>query len=384
MPEREFLIDVSRLVWRAWRGGLPTGIDRVCLAYVEHFGSRAHAVVQRRGVQLVLSPSHSDRLFRLLLADKPMRRLSLVMFWTVAGPAALRKRTRRGAIYLNVGHTGLNESSLPAWIARHRLRAVYLIHDLIPLTHPQFCRPGEEEKHRRRMENVLISGSGLIGNSGATVDEVAAFARSRELPMPPSIVAWISGHSTTDVRHPRFHSKPYFVTVGTIEGRKNHQLLLDVWRRLLVDLGDHTPELLIVGQRGWQAEGLLKQLDNLGQLQDYVRELGTCEDEELAAWISGARALLMPSFAEGFGLPVVEALRFRTPVIVSDLPVFREIVGDIPTYVDPSDADSWKDWIQAFTGDTPERNRQLARMAEFRPPEWNEHFAKVEEWFNCL
>ena len=79
-------------------------------------------------------------------------------------------------------------------------------------------------------------------------------------------------------------------------------------------------------------------LDDATELRVNVLELGSCADDELAAIVAGRERLLMPSFAEGFGLPVVEALELGTPVIASDLPVFREIAGDIPTYLDCSDA----------------------------------------------
>lgn len=379
---REFLLDVSRLVWRAWRGGLPTGIDRVCLAYVDHFASRSQAVVQRRGFHFVLSPAHSDRLFALLRRGST-RRLDLVWLASVAWPGTFRKPPH-GAIYLNVGHTGLNESSLPVWIARHRLRAVYLIHDLIPITHPQFCRPEEAEKHRRRMQNVLTSAAGVIGNSCATLQDLKAFAKSQNLAMPPSIATWISGGTFANKIRPRLLPKPYFVTLGTIEGRKNHQLLLDIWRRLLADLGEEAPTLVIIGQRGWKAERVIHQLDHLAELDGYVREFGTCDDQKLAAWISGARALLMPSFAEGFGLPVIEALRLGTPVIASNLPVYREIACDIPTYVDPADGASWERLIRSFIDGSTERERQLARMKDYRAPRWDEHFETVERWLRSV
>jgi glycosyltransferase involved in cell wall biosynthesis len=381
---REYLLDVSRLVWRTWRGGIPTGVDRVCLAYVKHFGSRSQAVVQRKGLQFVLSPRQSDRLFGLLLAAKPARRHEFVRFWAAAAPIGLARRPRRGAIYLNVGHTGLNEASLPAWIARHRLRAVYLVHDLIPLTHPQFCRDGEAEKHRARMENVLTSAAGIIGNSRATLDDLAEFARDQQLAMPPSIAAWITGSAHPSEHQPRNHSRPHFIAVGTIEGRKNHQLLLDVWRKLVADLGQDTPDLLMVGRRGWKADHVFDQLDDLGELKGKVHELGACNDEELSDWMRGARALLMPSFAEGFGLPVVEALQVGTPVIASDLPVFREIAGDIPNYLDASDAQGWERLIRVFIGDSPERSRQLTRMRNYRAPGWSDHFSTVERWLTSL
>jgi glycosyltransferase involved in cell wall biosynthesis len=381
---REFLLDVSRLIWRVWRRRLPTGIDRVCLEYVKHFGSRSQAVIQRKGSTFVLSPKHSDRLFSLILEAPSNSRSAFIALGATAWTQASRSAPREGMIYLNVGHTGLDDPALPTWISKNAARAVYLIHDLIPLTHPEFCRPGEAAKHRRRMENALSSASGIIGNSQATLDELAAFASAKGLPMPPTLAAWISGPRAAQQISPRTLERPYFVTLGTIEGRKNHILLLQIWRRLIADLGDKAPILLIIGQRGWEAGPAIAMLDRMAELHGHVRELSRCGDEELAAWLSGARALLMPSLAEGFGLPIIEAFEAGTPVIASDLPVYREIVGDIPTYLDPLDGLGWERTIRAFTGDDPERERQKAVVAGYRPPDWPSHFEAVEKWLKAL
>jgi len=383
-PERPFLLDVSRLVWRVWRGKLPTGIDRVCQAYVQHFGGRSRAVVQRGGFHLVLPPADSDRLFQVLLEPGGKRRGKLFRAAARGWLGTIRTPPRAGSLYLNVGHTGLNEASLPDWVARHRLRAVYLIHDLIPLTHPQFCRPGESDKHARRMNNVLDSAAGVIGNSQATLDDLTEFADRQGKPMPPSVVALLSGGDFPRGGTALHVSRPHFVTVGTIEGRKNHQLLLDVWQRLAAEHGLDSPTLLILGQRGWQAEQVIGKLDELGQLGTHVRELGNCGDKQLAGWIEGARALLMPSFIEGFGLPVIEALELGTPVIASDLPVFRELAGDVPTYLDATDAEGWRKAIIAYCSESPERKRQMTAMAGFHGPTWEVHFKKVEAWLETL
>jgi glycosyltransferase involved in cell wall biosynthesis len=382
--EREFLLDVSRLIWRAWRQGLPTGIDRVCLAYLEHFGSRSQAVIQRDGYQFVLAAHHSDRLFNLLREWRSGSRLDLIWLAAVALPSASRSAPRRGMTYINVGHTGLNEPSLPAWIAKHRLRAIYLVHDLIPISHPEYCRPGEADKHRTRMANVLASAAGVIGNSRATLDELSEFASAKGAVMPSAVVAPISGQSIPEAPQRRELPNPYFVTVGTIEGRKNHLMLLQVWQRLVSELGRDAPTLVIIGQRGWQAEPALTMLDRPSQFEGHMIELGKCDDDELAGWIAGARALLMPSFAEGFGLPIVEALQLSTPVIASDLPVYREIAGEIPTYVDPRNDAEWQRLIRNFMTDSPERKRQLEQAKTYRPPNWTTHFSIVEKWLGEL
>jgi glycosyltransferase involved in cell wall biosynthesis len=345
---------------------------------VEHFGARSQAVVQRRGFHFVLSPADSDRLFTLLLAKGPVRR-ALLSFAARASMRSLLSSPRPDTIYLNVGHTGLNEASLPRWIARHRIRAVYLIHDLIPLTHPQFCRNGEAEKHKLRMSNVLASASGVIGNSRATLDDLADFAKGLGKAMPPSVFAWLGAEDFPTNPQPKGQGKPHFVVVGTIEGRKNHQLLLDVWRDIVAEWGEEAPLLVILGQRGWQAEDVFRQLDVPGALKGHVLELRACSDDDLARWIAGAQALLMPSFAEGFGLPVVEALQLGTPVIATDLPVYREIAGDFPIYLDPTDKAAWKAAVESDVD-----GRQAERVLNFRAPTWQGHFRTVETWLEKL
>lgn len=363
---------------------MPTGIDRVCHAYVNRFRGRSQAVVHRAGTYSILSRRHSDLLFNLFNSDPARFRRRFLRLSATAFPASRRTARTRDALYLNIGHTGLDEPSLPRWITRNRLRAVYLVHDLIPLLHPEYCRPGEEAKHRQRMENVLKSAHGLIGNSQATLDDLAFFAAANNLPMPPAIAAWIAGSPIPDATRAKSFGKPHFVAVGTIEGRKNHALLLHIWKRLVKTYGLQTPLLVIAGQRGWEAGQALAMLDRAAELKDHVIELGTCDDNTLASLIAGARALLMPSFAEGFGMPVAEALQLGTPVIASDLPVFREFAGTIPTYIDPIDGLGWEATIMNFTGDSLEHERQLQAMQGYRAPDWNSHFERVERWLASI
>ncbi|WP_420384406.1 glycosyltransferase family 4 protein [Novosphingobium sp.] len=383
MPSDPILLDISRLVWRRWAGRLPTGIDRVCLAYCDHFGSRALAVLQWRGHLRVLSARQSARLFALVARDGPGFRSRFVAMlpgiW-----AARAGRTTPGQIYLNVGHTGLDDPALPRWIAARGARAVFLIHDLIPITHPRFCRAGEAARHTLRMRHALIAAHGIIGNSAATLRDLDAFAQSEGLPSPAQLPAWICGPTAPAGIKPAQPGRDWFITVGTIEGRKNHLLLLQTWQALAQIMGAATPLLVIVGQRGWEAQATHAMLDHDPQIRAHVIEHGRADDAMLATLITGARALLMPSFAEGFGLPVIEALDLGTPVIASDLPVFREITGTIPTYLDPADAPGWLATIQAFCGPCPERERQLCAIAGYRAPVWPDHFAAVEAWLADL
>ncbi len=139
------------------------------------------------------------------------------------------------------------------------------------------------------------------------------------------------------------------------------------------------PHLVVVGQPGWLCEDTIEQLRSGDPSQTRVLYQPSCSDGQLATWLRHARALLFPSFAEGYGLPVVEALARGVPVIASDLPVFRETARGIPTYLSALDAAAWRDAVLDYAReDSPARAEQLARLRGFVPPSWAEHFACVE------
>jgi glycosyltransferase involved in cell wall biosynthesis len=364
-------------------GRLPTGIDRVCLAYLEHFGPVSQAVVQHRHYRRILDRPASTALFDLLAEPQTRFRLHLVR-------GALRLGGRqacngKGRPYLNVGHTGLDDPGFRQWVTAADVRPVYFVHDLIPLTHPEYCRPRERDRHESRMKTVLKTGTGVIANSRQTLDDLRRFAASEGLPCPPGIAAWLgtTPFPRPAVSHPP--DRPTFVTVGTIEGRKNHLFLLQLWTRIVEKLGEAAPRLVVIGQRGWESEQAADLLDRSEKLKGAVIEIGACDDRTLAEHLAGARALLFPSLAEGFGMPALEALQVGTPVIASDLPVFREIGQGVPELLDPLDGPAWERAILAYAlSDSPARRAQCSRLANFRPPTWQDHFAKVDTWLASL
>ena len=378
-----FLLDVTRLIWRRWKGRLPTGIDRVCLAYLRYFAPNAQAVVQRDGFRRILDSKASQELFGLLDDPSGSFKASLVAgaLLNLGGGSG----RGRGRFYLNVGHTGLNSPAFRRWGRTGDVRPIYLVHDLIPITHPQFCRAGEAEKHRERMRTVLTTATGVIGNSQVTLDELRAFGRAETLPEPPTLVAPLGVDPLPAPQAIGQSERPTFVIVGTIEARKNHLLLLEIWSRLVDRFGSAAPRLIIIGQRGWEADEVFRLLDSSEKLRGHVVELGTCSDEELTGHLASARALLFPSKAEGYGLPLAEALGMGVPVIASDLPAFRELAGGIPTYLDPEDSNAWEAAIIAYaSADSAAREAQLDRLKSYRLPDWSSHFAKVERWLDTL
>ncbi len=382
------LLDVTRQIWRRWEGVRPTGIDRICDAWLEHFAPRSQAVIITKGRQVILPVPASQALFAALASPKSSKsptsstaifRRKLVWIALRWGWCWLRNLDGNGRFWLNAGHTGLHNVGLIDWCARANVRPIYLVHDLIPITHPQFCRPGEDAKHAKRIHTVLQTATAVVANSRDTLDTLSRFADTANMPVAHAIVAWpgcpsLSRRPAEDQRE----DLATFVILGTIEARKNHALLLSVWKRLVDTMGDACPCLVIVGRRGWEADDVFRLLDH----QDFrgkVIEAGPLDDTQLAEVLARARALLFPSHAEGFGIPLIEALAASIPVIASDLDVFREIAGDIPELLPAKDEDEWVAALKDYASDhSVRRQRQLARLAGYAPPTWADHFNKVD------
>lgn len=374
------LFDATRLIWRRWARREPTGVDRVCLAYLEHFGPRAQAVINHRRFRAILDSRASAVLFEMLL--NPPRRFRTSFVQAAAFYGASSGCSGRGRVYLNVGHTGLDSPGFRAWLRRADVAPVYFVHDLIPISHPQFCRTGESARHRNRMRTVLATAAGVVANSQATLDELDAFARAERLPDVPALAAWLGTPPLGSPSPAADSGDPAaFVTVGTIEARKNHRLLLDIWTKLIERLGPDAPRLVIIGQRGWEAEDVFARLDSDERLRGHVVEINDATDEQMMRHLSGARALLFPSHAEGYGLPLVEALGLKVPVIASDLQAFREIGQRVPLLLRPGDAAAWESAILDFAQpQSAARAAQLKRMEQFRLPTWEDHLRSVEDW----
>ncbi|MCB1313451.1 MAG: glycosyltransferase family 4 protein [Sedimentitalea sp.] len=394
------LLDISRLIRRA--GRLPTGIDRVERAYLRHLLSRpeplfalarttlGYVLLDGRGaagiaerIEGALPWGTADRL-SLLARGKPepvrraesdLRRLALDRGRPNRLTATLAKHLPSGVAYLNVGHSNLTDRTL--WAVRHGAqgRIAVMIHDTIPLDFPQLQRPGTPETFRGLLRRVRARADLVIHTTEATRTGNEAHMAAWG-PVPPGVVAPLGVPvpvpDPSSIPTGLDLGRPYFVILGTIEPRKGHDLLLDIWQAMARDRpAGEVPGLLICGARGWVGRDVLDRLDGLAP-DGPVRELPDLGDGAVAALLSGARALLFPSRAEGFGLPPMEAASLGVPVLASDLPSLREILREFPVYVANPDPYQWRDKIEALA------QGHGARPGEaVVPPGWEAHFNTV-------
>ncbi len=378
------LIDVTRLLIRFMQRRLPTGVDRVCLSYIRRYGASSRAFLFKAGFGRVLEQKTSQIIFKTLIG--PGNGFCTANLVT-ASSALMPLPGRRGAgrLLFNVGHSGLERPAYSEWLLSQRIRSVFMVHDLTPINHPEFCRVGESMRHTARIRTILTTAAGIVTNSRATLEALSRFAYTSGWAMPPAVVAPLGCGLTAQSSRPNpadppTPSGPYFVILGTIEPRKNHWMILQVWRRMVDRYGSAAPKIFVIGRRGWECENVLDLLERCAQLRGVVFELSNCSDTELACYLARARALIFPSFDEGYGLPLIESLSLGVPVLASNLPVFREIAGDIPDYLDPLDGLGWMSCIEDYClPDSPLRAAQLERLAGFVAPTWQDHFEVVDK-----
>lgn len=271
----------------------------------------------------------------------------------------------KGATYLNVGQLGLAVPLFFNWIERRPdLVCAMMLHDVIPLEYPHLVRPGHAGHHARMVRTAARHADCLIFTSAHARDTVCrALARHgrmgvpnlvRPLPLPEAFAK--VGDS-----FPSLADKSYFLVVSTIEPRKNHAMLLRVWKRLVERLGVHAPHLVLVGSRGFDAERILAPLGRDANLRGHVHEACGLPSPALASLTLGATGLLSPSLAEGFGLPVLEANALGVPTIASDIAAHREVANGATTLLACDDEDAWE---TAIAGLSPISGRCRPQMPE--------------------
>ena len=373
------IIDVTRVFRRLVKKQTFTGIDRVTMAYVAHYKKNAQALVRWCGRSWLLSKKQSANLFEWLVDPKQK---SMVFMLSLIIKSSFKRSPNRylKVFLLNTGHISLDNSEYLHLQRKYNMQLIFFVHDLIPIEYPEYCSIGEDIRHKKKMDYILTHAQGIITNSDVTLADLKKYAKNTNQPMPISKSALLASSVLTHTSHTRPIDKPYFVILSTIEPRKNHILILNLWRRLFANLGPQTPHLVIIGKRGWECENIVDLLDRSPSFKDTVTELSSCKDEELSRYLHHCQALLFPSFIEGYGLPLIEALTLSVPIIASDIPVFREIAKDIPEYRDPLDGLGWEEIILQYTQcDSTPRQDQINRIKSFKKPTWTEHFIKVDE-----
>jgi glycosyltransferase involved in cell wall biosynthesis len=251
---------------------------------------------------------------------------------------------------------------------------VVTIHDTVAWTHPKTLTRKGARWHRATAARAARVADAITVPTRAVADELAVRLRR----LPAERVHVLGAGVTPELRQEpsdediarvvaQFELPDVFVlTVATLEPRKG----LDIALRALARLAGNMAPLLVVGAPGWGGVDVMASAHALGLTEQQVRVLGQVDDSDLAVIMRRATALLMPSRAEGFGLPVIEAMACGTAVICSDAPALVEVAGDAALITPVGDVTKLAEAVEAVLGDAQLRER-LIRAGRMRVPRYD-------------
>lgn len=225
------------------------------------------------------------------------------------------------------------------WDARLRgAEIVSCLYDIVPFTVPGMCGAGVPEVFGSWFQTALIYSTGFVCISRAVADELIALLEAINYPREMKVGYWQLGadfdlsaptEETPEARRSSAKGAAHdFLMVGTLEPRKGHEVALGAFEQLWETGTDTT--LTIIGKQGWGTETLAKRILAHPEYGKRLIWEQAASDAQLQAAYASCDALVASSYAEGFGLPIVEAGQKGKPVIASDIPVFREVSGGAP------------------------------------------------------
>jgi glycosyltransferase involved in cell wall biosynthesis len=271
---------------------------------------------------------------------------------------------------------------------------VTCIFDLIPELYPHACHEVTVPRYDAWLRKALLESDSFIAISRTVADELAAFVKGRGLPHRPGLkIGWFhcgsditngaSGEAREKIRAAVVGDAPVFLSVGTIEPRKGQRVALSAFEQLWAQ--DFDARLVFVGRRGWFEEAVIAEITGHSEFGRRLFWFDDVGDEELSFLYDRAAALILASYAEGFGLPIVEAARRGRPVICSDIPVFREVGGAGAIYFRVNDPAALAASVRGFVAGELEADPAQAPRAS-----WADAARRIvsviahDEWSNRL
>jgi glycosyltransferase involved in cell wall biosynthesis len=259
------------------------------------------------------------------------------------------------------------QSLHPLLLPTRHAAQVVTVHDLNFLLHPERTRaeirrdyPDLVRAHARQADHVIA----VSRFTASQIERLLEVPADRISVCPPSAPAWA----------PRAEGAPkdgYVLFFGTLEPRKNVGTLLDAYERLAARV-TQVPPLVLAGRATAQSAPWLERISR-PPLAGLVRHVGYVNPAERRALYEGARMLVQPSFEEGFGLPVLEAMTIGVPVVAADRGALPEVLGDAGTLVDAEDAEGFAQAIERLIDDPASALAATARgLARARSFTWEQ------------
>lgn len=274
-----------------------------------------------------------------------------------------------------------------AWKRRFGTRFVMMVHDLIPIYARETCDQDTVRVFEPFMHGVLPHVDHVLAVSENTAKDVRRYYASLRLPAP-GITVTKEGSSfaeflpadaeQAETTLPDLPAR-FVLCVATIEGRKNHQLILDIWQRM-IELGEDPPHLICVGRLGWKATPFVSALVETNYLGGRVHLLREVSDTDLQLLYQRCLFSIFPSLYEGWGLPVGESLAMGAICVCSNRASIPEVAGDCGVYIDVDDVEQSLGVVRDLVRDEAARKTLKAAIRRnYTPIRWSSVAERVIE-----
>lgn len=239
---------------------------------------------------------------------------------------------------------------IPKVVQRHpTLRSMLTIHDLIPIRYPHFF--GNETNHivEQIVKSLPQSGFAICVSEATKADflDYTGFAQDQVFVTPlaadPDIFFPCTDKTLINNTLQQYQipiEQPYLLSLATLEPRKNTEQVIKSFVQLIQQEAIQDLNLVLVGTKGWDFDRIFEAIDHAGQYRNRIFVTGYVPDTHLSALYSGALSFVYPSFAEGFGLPPLEAMQCGLPVITSNTTSLPEVVGTAGITLSPTDGEA--------------------------------------------
>lgn len=266
---------------------------------------------------------------------------------------------------------------------------VTFLHDLLPVSLPQYTSDNDLICWQYYLGAVLKYADAVITSTKTVMEELEDLCHNLEIACPRIFYSWLGADFIADEKekHPvndklkLLAGGMFILSVGTLEPRKNHMLLLDAFEESLYG---KNLRLVLVGVMGWKSDAIRMRIVNDSHLEKELFCLQGLSDADLLWLYRNAFLFAFPSYGEGFGLPIVEALQNGLPVLASDLPVLREVGRDYCEYFKTGDE---KDFIDKVIAMLEVKERYLAsvkHVKEFPICSWRESAKRIVDSVDFL
>lgn len=254
-----------------------------------------------------------------------------------------------------------------------------MVYDIIPITYPQYCHQETIFHFLLWMSAVLEYVDFVMVNTDSTRKKVEKLLIEAQLPQKNIYVvplgadfknnSNISVLDVSDKVSAAISAGKYLLMVGTLEPRKNHRMVV---RAIHNSLKDENINLIIAGRNGWNMESFLEELKNDELFGKRIFYLEHPSDVEINVLYGNAFSLVIASFEEGYGLPIIEAFHYNKPVLATDIDVFREVGGECAVYFESDNEASLGENVKRLMDNSDLYSGITEKIKKYSALNWDE------------